>query len=207
MDSGQPSMSGYEAQTRTSSTGRKKMTPPDVKKSIEDAETTFQAKDYDDARFNMQQALVGIELEVGYQILNSMPKEISGLKFDEEYDQVVTGGYGWVGFNVARSYFGNQDKSLDINVHNNATMLSSVNMVLTNPMYMNSSDGNQKAVKVGDYKALLEAEEDGGFRLSIPLGQSSLILYEFDNFPDENEVVASAQQLNIEEIKTMLGEQ
>ena len=201
-----PGGANYGVQTQTSSTGRKKMTPPDVKKSIADAETAFKSKSYDDTRFNIQQALIGIELEVGYQILDSMPKNIDGLDYKAEDDQVMSSGSGFAGFHVERSYY-KSDKSMDVNILNNAAMISGINMVLTNPTYMNSSNNNQKAVKVGSYRAVLSAEENGSFSLSVPLGQSSLISMSFQEYKDENEVLQSAQKINIESIKTMLGEQ
>jgi hypothetical protein len=198
---------GGASQTRTSSTGRKKMTPPDVNKSMTDAETAFKSKDYNDTRFNIQQALTGIELEIGYQMLDSMPKNIDGLDYKDEDDQVLSTGYGFAGFNVARSWRNKDDKSMNVSIMNNAAMSSSYNMILTNPGYMNSSNNNQKTVKVGTYRAVLTAEENGSFSLGIPLGQSSLIAMTFQDYKDEDEVIHSAQQLNIDGIKTMLGEQ
>ena len=195
------------SQVKTSSTGRKKMTPPDVKKYIADAETAFGTKNYDETRYNVQQALVGIELEIGYQILESLPKSIDGLDYNDEDDQVLSNGYGFAGFNVERSYYNKKDKSLDISILNNAALSSGVNMILTNPMYMNNSDNNQKAVKVGTYRAVITAEEDGSFNLSIPIGQSSLIQFVCRDYQDENEVISSAEKFDIAGIKTMLGEQ
>jgi hypothetical protein len=195
----------YGLQTQTSSTGRKKMTPPDVKKSISDAETAFKSKSYDDTRFNIQQALIGIELEIGYQILNSMPKNIDGLDFKEEDDQVMSNGSGFAGFHVERSYY-KDEKSMDVNILNNEAMITGLNMAMSNPAYMNSSN-NQKSVKVGNFRAVMTAEENGSFSLSIPLGQASLIAMSFRDYKDENEVLKSAQTIDIASIKTMLGEQ
>ncbi len=199
---GQPNV-----ETTTSSTGRKKMKPPDVKKMLADAQTSYGSKKYDDTRYNVQQAIAGIELEIGYQILDSLPKKIDNLDYKDEDDQVVSGGYGWTGFNVERSYYDKKDKSLDISILNNAAMSSGINMILTNPMYTNSSDNSQKAVKVGDYRAVIKAEDDGGFTLSIPLGQSSIIIFSCKKFQDEDEVTNTAAQFDIAGIKRMLGEQ
>jgi hypothetical protein len=43
--------------------------------------------------------------------------------------------------------------------------------------------------------------------LSVPLGQSSLIVWEAVNFATEQEVMAAANTFDIEGIKKMLGEQ
>ena len=193
-------------QTKTSSTGRKKMTPPDVKKSMADAEASYTSKNYDDTRYNVRQAITGIEIEIGYQILDSLPKSIDGMDYKDEDDQVISSGYGFAGFNVERSYYNKAEKSLDISILNNETMSSGINMILSNPGYM-SSNGNQKAVKVGSYRAVLNAEDNGKFSLSIPLGQSSLIIMSLNDYKDENEVIQTAGKFDIAGIKTMLGEQ
>ena len=190
----------------SSGSQRKKMTPPDVNKSIADAETAFKSKDWEDTRYNIQQALMGIELEIGYEILASLPKELDGLAFTEDEDKVQSSGWGFQGFLVERQYENDKDKSMDVSIINNAAMISGMNMMLSNPGYMNSSD-NQKAVKVGSYRALLTAEDNGGFTLGVPLGQSSMVNMEFTEYQDENEVIAAAQKLDLEGIKTMLGEQ
>src|SRR5205085_1856227 len=57
-------------------------TPPDVKENLATAETSFKAGSYGDARYAVQQAMLGVELEIGRQILKSMPETISGLKKD-----------------------------------------------------------------------------------------------------------------------------
>jgi hypothetical protein len=202
----QPAAEG-DYSSGSSGSKRKKMTPPDVNKSIADAETAFKARDFNDTRYNIQQALMGIELEIGYQVLNSLPKNIDGLDFIEEEDQVQSSGWGFQGFLVKRTFNDKKDKSVDISIINNAAMISGMNMVLSNPGYMNSSDNNQKSVKVGNYRALLTAEDNGSFTLGIPLGQSSLVNLELNEYADENEVIATAEKFDYESIKTMLGEQ
>ena len=177
-----------------------------MKKSIADAQTAYGTKNFDETRYNVQQALVGIELEIGYQILNSLPKDVRDNNFKEEDDQVVCSGWGWAGFDVERSYYKKDDRVVDINITNNQALSAGINSYLTNPMYASSSE-NQKAVKVGDYRAVLTADDDGGFTLSIPLGQSSLIMIKCGDCADENAVSDTALKFDIAGIKTMLGEQ
>ncbi len=191
----------------TSSTGRKKMKPPDVKKLMADAETAYNSKDYDGTRYNIEQAEAGIELEIGYQILDTLPKSVNGQDYKTEDDQVIGNGYGFAGFDVERSYYTKDNKTLDINIMNNSAVSSGVNMMLTNPMYMNSSNNNTKAIQVGDYRAVLTAEDDGSFTLSIPLGQSSVIIMKCGSCKDEDAVTQTAGNFNIDLIKTLLGEQ
>jgi hypothetical protein len=81
-------------------------------------------------------------------------------------------------------------------------------------MYFNNAyvqaDANQqnvKQTKVKDYKALISYEESKGYTLIVPIGQSSMIVWECVNFADENEVMNAATQFDIDGIKKKLGEQ
>ena len=47
--------------------------PPDVKMQMTEAETAHGAKKYSDARYSLQQALMGVEIQLGRQILKSLP--------------------------------------------------------------------------------------------------------------------------------------
>src|SRR5687768_14201297 len=53
-------------------------TPPDVKANLTTAETAFKGGNYGEARYAVQQAMLGVELEIGQKILKSMPATIAG---------------------------------------------------------------------------------------------------------------------------------
>src|SRR5687767_9934443 len=46
-------------------------TPPDVNQNLSDAETAFKSGSYGDARYAVQQAMLGVEMEIGQQVLKS----------------------------------------------------------------------------------------------------------------------------------------
>jgi hypothetical protein len=183
-------------------------TPPDVNQNLSDAETSYKAKSYGEARYSVQQAMLGVEMEIGQQILKSLPESVSGLPKQVEQDEVTSTGWGWVGLTIKRVYL-KDDKELTTFVANNAAWMSAVNMYLTSGGYSQSTGGQQnwKQTKVKGYRAIIEYDENSGYKLSVPVGQSSLIVWDAVNFASEQDVMNAADAFDIDGIKKMLGEQ
>ncbi len=183
-------------------------TPPDVKANLSDAETSYKAGSYGEARYAVQQAMLGVEMEIGQKVLKSLPETVSGLKKEAERDQVTSTGWGWAGLTIQREY-NSEDKQLRTTIANNAAWMSSVNMYLANGGYAQQTNGQQnwKQVKVKGHKAIIEYDESTGYKLSVPLGQSSLIVWEAVNFATEQDVMSAANAFDIDGIKKTLGEQ
>lgn len=182
-------------------------TPPDVKQNLTDAETAYKENGYNEARYALQQAMLGVEMEIGNQILKSLPESISGLKKDDEADQVTSTGWGWAGLTIHREYTDNNDKQLTINVANNAMWMSAVNLYLSGGYAQTGGEQNWKQTKVKGYRAIIEYDDSSGYKLSVPVGQSSLIVFEGINFADEKEMMTAANTVDIDSIKQKLGEQ
>ncbi|MEM8523643.1 MAG: hypothetical protein AAGG68_03315 [Bacteroidota bacterium] len=181
-----------------------KLTPPDVSQHIADANTAVASKNYTNAKFEIQQAILGVELEIGYKILENLPSTVNSMSFDENNDQVSSSGYGFVGFTVGRSYEGN-NKVLNFSVVSNNVLISAYSSMMTNASY-SSSEGEQKTVNIDGNRGVLRFE-NGNYELGIPLGQTSIIVFDCDGFADENEVLNAAKLFKINEIKQLLGEQ
>lgn len=183
-------------------------TPPNVDEHLASAETAFKGGNYGEARYSIQQAMLGIELQIGQQILKSLPDAIDGLKKDEKADQVASMGWGWVGLTIQREY-GESDKHLTINLANNSAWMQAVNLYFNNVGYAAQSTGGQqnwKQIKIKGYRAIIEYNESTGYKLSVPLGQTSLLVYEGVNFSNEAEMMKAAGEVNIDGIKKLLGE-
>ncbi len=182
-------------------------TPPDVKQNLSDAETSYKAGSYGEARYAVQQAMLGVEMEIGKMVLESMPGTVSGLDKVPEADQVTSSGYGWAGLTIYREYL-KDDKQLTTTVANNSVWMSAVNMYLANGGYSQTTNGEQnwKQIKIKGNKAIIEYNDDTGYKLSVPLGQTSLIVWEGVNFASEQEMTAAANAFDIDGIKKMLGE-
>jgi len=184
-------------------------TPPDVNQNLSDADAAWQAGNWGESRYAIQQAMLGVEMEIGGKILKSLPETISGLKKVESRDQVTSTGFGWVGLTIERAYQGTGDKELEITVANNAAWMTAVNVYLTGGGYAQSTAGqqNMKQTRIKGFRAVIEYDEGSGYKLSVPVGQSSLIIYEGVNFASEQEMMTAAGAVDIASIKKMLGEQ
>ncbi|HET9486966.1 MAG TPA: hypothetical protein VFO54_06010 [Chryseosolibacter sp.] len=182
-------------------------TPPDVKQNLTDAETAYKAGSYGEARYAVQQAMLGVEMEIGRKVLEGLPSSVSGLDKVQESDQVTSSGYGWAGLTIHREYL-KDDKQLTTTVANNSAWMSAVNMYMASGGYAQTTNGEQnwKQVKVKGHKAIIEYDESSGYKLSVPLGQTSLIVWEGVNFASEQEMMAAANAFDIDGIKKMLGE-
>ena len=184
-------------------------TPPDVKQNLADAEVAYKKNSYGESRYSVQQAMLGVELEIGNKILKSLPESIIGLNKEAESDQVTSTGWGWAGLTIHREYSDGKDKQLTVNIANNSVLMAGVNAYFASGGYAQQTNGEQnwKQTKVQGYKAIIEFNEGSGYKLSIPIGQSSIIVYEGINFATEPEMMKAAEVIKIDSIKKELGEQ
>lgn len=183
------------------------MTPPDVKESMLDAESAYKSGNYSDARHALKQAMLGVEMEIGNKVLKSLPESVTGLKKVEDMDQVTSMGYGWVGLTIQREYESGNKQQLTVTIANNAAWMSSVNMYLSNTNYASTGNlQNWKQTKVKGYRGVIEYSDGSGYKLSVPIGQSSLIVWEGINFASEQEMMNAANVFDLDGIKNKLGE-
>ncbi|MDB5121189.1 MAG: hypothetical protein JWN56_2407 [Sphingobacteriales bacterium] len=182
-------------------------TPPDVKANITIAETAFKANQYGETRYAIQQAMLGVEMEIGKKILTNMPGSIVGLAAKKDEDKVTSTGWGWAGLTIYREYL-EGDKQLRATIANNSVWMNAVNMFLVNGAYGQTTNNQQKwkQTKVKGYKAVIEYDESSGYKLSVPIGQTSLLMLEGVNFANENDLMAAANSFDIDGIKKTLGE-
>jgi hypothetical protein len=181
--------------------------PPDVKQQMKDAETEHAAKKYSDARYSLQQALMGVEIQLGRQILKSLPATIVSLPADTLQDKVMSTQWGWSNLSIQRVYI-TGDKQLTTTI-GNAGVYSGLAMMYfanANMVEANGDNQNVKQVKVKGNKAIIQYEDSKGYTLIVSLGQTSMIVWECINFANEQEVMTAANSFDIDGIKKMLGE-
>ena len=183
--------------------------PPDVKLQMADAETAHGAKNYSDARYSLQQALMGIEIQLGRQILKSLPVIVITLPADTLQDKVMSTQWGWSNLSLQRVYKDKADKQLMITIGNAGMYAGLANLYFSNAgmMEANGDKQNFKQVRVKGNKAVIQYEDSKGYTLIMQLGQTSTIVWECINFANEQEVMTAASSFDIDGIKKMLGEQ
>ncbi len=182
-------------------------TAPDVVENITNAESAFKQRSYTEARYSVRQAILGIEMEIGQNILEGFPESVKGLDMVPENDNVASMSIGFVGLIIERVYRGN-DQQLKVTVGNDAALLSSVNMYMTSGAYASTAeDQNHKQVKFKGYRGVLAYDDYSGYTLSVPFGQSSIFIAEGVNFESEQDIMAAADEFDIEKIKNEFGEQ
>ncbi len=182
-------------------------TPPDVRQNIADAEASYRSGKYSDARYAVRQAMLGVEMEIGQKVLKSLPETVQGLRFKPESDQVTSTGYGWVGLTIHREY-SSGNKYFTVDIANNSALVSAVNAYLASGAYAQQTSGEQnwKQTKFKDHRAVIEYNEASGYKLSVPFGQTSVIVFEGRNFASEQEMMNAANVFDLNSIKAKLGE-
>lgn len=182
-------------------------TPPDVQKNLTEAEDAFKKNSLSESRYSIQQAMLGVEMEIGKKILKSLPSKVKNLLKDSAEDKVTSSGWGWVGLMIQGAYK-DGEQELRMTIANNAAWMQAVNMYLANGAYAQSSGDQQnwKQTKLKGYRAVIEFDKSSGYKLSVPLGQTSMIIFEGINFKTEQEMMDACSVIDIDAIKKELGE-
>jgi hypothetical protein len=187
------------------------------------SEKAFKAASYGEARFAIQQAMLGVELQIGQNILKSFPAALvdvtkpektksksatakaDSLRADTLNDQLVSSGWGWQGLTMRREYSGKDDRQLTLSIVNNAMWMQGINMFFDN-MQATGGQTKMKRTSLNGNKAVIEYDEGSGYKLSVPLGQTSLAVFEGVNFSTEQDFMAVLNQFNLNNVKSQLGE-
>ncbi len=179
----------------------------DVPQYIADANTAFRAKEYANSRAAARQAMWGIELEIGRNLLKSLPDIVAGLDADKEQDKVISSGIGFVGLVMERSYTGKKDdKELEIFVRTDPDPLTMTMMNMAGN-YRTSENMNQKSIRFQNINATITFDHNEGYALTLTAGQSTFVQINGVNFDSEKDFMAAANSFNIDSIKKGLGDQ
>lgn len=186
--------------------GLKNTAPPDVNQQITDAETASAAGNFSEARYSIQQALLGIELQMGKEILKSLPETVSGLAKDTAEDRVTSTQWGWANLTIQRIYR-KDDKQLTALIGNNSIYSGFVNILFAGNMAeSNWQTQNFKQIKVNGNKAVIKYDQNEGYTVLVQIGQSGMVTFQGINFSTEQDMMTAVNTFDIDGIKKMLGE-
>ncbi len=174
-------------------------------------------EDYRQAQLSLQDAINEINNLIAGQISDALPDEINGLK-GEEAETGGTGAMGMIGggMQITKHYQNptKQENEADLTILANAPMLNMINMYLTNPGMMGQG---YKSVRVGTHRAIMKTDMEDAYddngnskqirssEIQIPLSQT-LITIDVKGFATEQDELAFAQKLDLDKLKTVLGE-
>ncbi len=181
-------------------------TPADIVATINAAETSFKSKQYKDARSNIRQAIMDLEIEIGKKILDELPESVSGLPKIEDEDQVTSTGIGFVGLVISRTYR-KDDQQFSVGIGNDGGILTAATAYMATGLYAASTtEENQKKITFQDNNAIIEYDPNSGYKLTVTFGQSSILVADGINFNTENDFMDACSKININKIKNQLGE-
>ena len=186
--------------------GIKNTAPPDVEQQITEAESAGASGKLSEARYSIQQALLGIELQMGREVLKSLPANVGGVEKDTTQDRVISTQWGWANLSIQRTYR-KDDKQLSLLIGNNAMYGGFMDMLFTgNYMQSNGDTQNFKQVKIKGNKAVIKYDDNEGYTVLVKLGQSGMITFQGINYAAEQDILTAVNSFDIDSIKRMLGE-
>lgn len=179
---------------------------PDVAVAIGEAESAYSGKDYRGAKIALRDAIWGVELEIGQNVLASLPESVSGIRSVSAADNVTSMGMGFVGLLIERLYEVD-DLQLQVSIGNDAALMGVAGLIMAGEYARQQSDDtNYKRIRFQEHQAHIEYDDYSGYSLAVPFGQSSIFVLKGVNFGSEQEFMSAAEQFNINTIKQKLGE-
>lgn len=204
-DSQEETSAGEESTNSSSSSVKgKKLTPPSVNEHLEQASMALQSTEYSNARFNIKEATRGVELEIGYQILEAMPTEAGGMAYNASNDGVVSTGIGFIGLVISREY-GDGEKMITASIGNNSVFGATYGYLL-NSSY-NTNEGNYKNVSLQGKRGTMTFDDENTYSLGVAFAQSSAFVLECQGFSSEEEVMAAANDFDISTFEALLTDE
>lgn len=182
----------------------KKLTPPKVEEHLENASSALGSERWSEARFEVKEAMHGVEIELGYKILEEMPKSVKGLSYNADDDGVVSTGIGFVGMVVSR-YYGDDGKRITATIGNNSALGASYGLLLNSGYSTN--DGSQKNVTVQGNRGTMTFDGYNTYSLGVPFGQSSAFVLECEECTGEEDVMSAIDAFDISAFEKMLKDE
>jgi len=180
---------------------------------IKEAQDFLAKKEYKQAQLSLQDAINDINMMFAKQVAELLPAEINGLKAEGE-GEVSAAGMAMMGggMQITKKYRNETkpENDAEVQIIANSPMIATMSMYLTNPAMLGAE---YKSVRVGTTRAIAKTDTQDGdddtkirsTEIQIPLGQT-MITIQANGFATEQDELAFANKLDIEKIRTALGE-
>ena len=153
---------------------------------------------------------MGVEIQLGRQIIQSLPNTVNGLTKDTTKNVVSSTQFGWSNMTIQTVYSDGKDKQMTVMIGNIPMYASMVGLYFNNAYVQNNmteQNPNIKQVQVKGEKSIIQFDQSTGYSLITQLGQSTVIAWQCVNFATEDEVMNAANAFDIANIKKLMGEQ
>lgn len=173
---------------------------------FDEAKTAYKSGNMQDARFALQQALHEIDKAIGKEILSLLPTSMNTMPATTSGDEITSTNLGFAGVYVVRAYQNEEGQRSNIQIISDSPLLAGINAILSLPM-IGGGDPNQKRIKVGNYRGLLQrsASETGivSWDVQIPFG-SSLLTFHCEGIQEEKLVMDMANTIPVDRIAKLI---
>ncbi len=178
----------------------------DFTKAMANAKAAYSAGKLEETHFALQQAMQEVDITIGKEVLNLLPKKIDVMETIVKEDNVGS-NVGYAGATIHRAYI-KADRKADISIISNSPLVAMMNTTLNTPLlggFMN--DNNTKTVKVQGYKGRLERQINSSnnktdYELQIPLG-SALITFKVDDCTD-SQILSFAETIPLQQVAKLI---
>ena len=154
----------------------------------------------------LQSSLQAIDYEIARHVLSFVPENLGVLQAETHQDEINTVSAGVLGLFINRTYSGNENQSGSFDVVTDSPMITAVNAVLALPIL--GRDANQKRIRIGNYRALLQKSENSeglvSFEVQIPMN-NTLVSFSTRGINDEKQITAILEKIPLEKIAEILN--
>lgn len=176
--------------------------------AMKEAMDAYKNQKWTAAYSSLQTALVEINNKIAEEIMTVFPAVQKGWK-EENANSLNASGMGMLGGGTGaeKSYSfeeGDQYSSIKITITTNSPMISSMLMVINNPMMA----GNMgKTIKINGEKAIEKFDADSqSDEINMVLDGKTLITISASGIKDKAVVLAYAQAIDLKKLRTILSE-
>ena len=177
----------------------------EVETKLDEAQSAYREGNLEAARFALQQAMNEIDLAIGREVLGLLPANMGQMAMVETDDQVGSAGMGFAGLYVQRNYRSDGDSSADLQILADSPLLAGINAILALPSFV--SDANQKRIRVGNYRSLLQKSENSAglvtWDVQVPFG-SSLLTLQVKGADSEQAVIDMANTIPVDQVARLI---
>ncbi len=175
----------------------------EITSKLNEAHTAYSSGNLQETRFTLQQSLHEIDMVIGAEILKILPVKMGNMQAIEDEDDITATSMGFTGLYVNRKYGtgSEENQSASIQIITDSPLLTGISAMLALPIF--GSDPDQKRIRVGSYRALLQRSQDAtkgiSWDVQIPIG-NTLVSFNCTGIEDEKNITELVNTIPLDQI-------